>query len=109
MPAVINLDFADVQTVMRDKGIAHIGIGEVKATIRLSWQSKASKGPLLETTIAGATDIIINVSGDISMFDASDAVDYVRESPAMTLTSSSVPCMIQPGRLLPDYRNCNRY
>ncbi len=35
--------------------------------------------PLLETTIAGATDIIINVSGDISMFDASDAVDYVRE------------------------------
>ena len=73
VPAVINLDFADVQTVMRDKGIAHIGIGEGKG------DDKAVESPLLETTIAGATDIIINVSGDISMFDASDAVDYVRE------------------------------
>ena len=40
---------------------------------------EAVESPLLETTIAGASDIIVNVSGDISMFDASDAVDYVRE------------------------------
>ena len=79
VPAVINLDFADVQTVMRDKGIAHIGIGEGKGDDKAVQAVKAAvESPLLETTIAGATDIIINVSGDISMFDASDAVDYVR-------------------------------
>ena len=80
VPAVINLDFADVQTVMRDKGIAHIGIGEGKGDDKAVMAVKAAvESPLLESTIAGATDIIINVSGDISMFDASDAVDYVRE------------------------------
>ena len=80
VPAVINLDFADVQTVMRDKGIAHIGIGEGKGDDKAVMAVKAAvESPLLETTIAGATDIIINVSGDISMFDASDAVDYIRE------------------------------
>ena len=80
VPAVINLDFADVQTVMRDKGIAHIGIGEGKGEDKAVVAVKAAvESPLLEPMIAGATDIIINVSGDISMFDASDAVDYVRE------------------------------
>ena len=80
LPALINLDFADVQTVMTDKGIAHIGIGEGKGDDKAVMAVKAAvESPLLETTIAGATDIIINVSGDISMFDASDAVDYVRE------------------------------
>jgi len=80
VPAVINLDFADVQTVMRDKGIAHIGIGEGKGDDKAVTAVKmAVESPLLETTISGATDIIVNVSGDISMFDASDAVDYIRE------------------------------
>lgn len=80
VPAVINLDFADVQTVMRDKGIAHIGIGEGRGDDKAVQAVKAAvESPLLETTIAGATDIIINVSGDVSMFDASDASDYVRE------------------------------
>ena len=80
VPAVINLDFADVQTVMRDKGIAHIGIGEGTGEEKAVQAVKeAVESPLLETTIAGATDIIVNISGDISMFDASDAVDYVRE------------------------------
>ncbi len=80
VPAVINLDFADVQTVMRDKGIAHIGIGEGAGEDKAVQAVKeAVESPLLETTISGATDIIVNISGDISMFDASDAVDYVRE------------------------------
>ncbi len=62
VPAVINLDFADVQTVMRDKGIAHIGIGEGKGDDKAVMAVKAAvESPLLETTIAGATDIIINV------------------------------------------------
>ena len=79
MPAIINLDFADVQTVMKDKGIAHIGIGSGKGDDKASEAAKmAVESPLLETTITGATHVIINVSGDISLADASDASDYVR-------------------------------
>ena len=80
VPAVINLDFADVQTVMKDKGIAHIGIGSGKGDDKASEAIKmAVESPLLETTISGATDVIINVSGDITLMDASEAADYVRE------------------------------
>lgn len=80
MPAIINLDFADVQTVMKDKGIAHIGIGDGKGDDKASEAVKmAVESPLLETTISGATHVIINVSGDITLADASDAASYVQE------------------------------
>lgn len=80
LPAIINLDFADVQTVMKDKGIAHIGIGEGKGDEKaLDAVKMAVASPLLETTISGATDVIVNVSGDITLADASDAVSYVQE------------------------------
>ena len=80
VPAVINLDFADVQTVMKDKGIAHIGIGTGKGDDKaLEAVKMAVESPLLETTITGATHVIINVSGDITLNDASEASDYVRE------------------------------
>ncbi|MBQ8116860.1 MAG: cell division protein FtsZ [Lachnospiraceae bacterium] len=80
VPAVINLDFADVQTVMKDKGIAHIGIGDGKGEDKaLEAVKMAVESPLLETTISGATDVILNVSGDITLADAADAADYVRE------------------------------
>ncbi len=80
VPSVINLDFADVQTVMKDKGIAHIGIGTGKGDDKASEAVKmAVESPLLETTISGATHVIINVSGDISLADASDAASYVQE------------------------------
>ncbi|MGN1180703.1 MAG: cell division protein FtsZ [Suilimivivens sp.] len=80
VPAVINLDFADVQTVMKDKGIAHIGIGEGKGDDKASEAVKmAVESPLLETTLSGATHVIINVSGDITLADASDAASYVQE------------------------------
>lgn len=89
LPAVINLDFADVQTVMKDKGIAHIGIGTGKGDDKASEAVKmAVESPLLETTISGATDVIINVSGDISLADANDAADYVRE-----LTGDEINCI----------------
>ncbi len=79
LPAIINLDFADIQTVMKDKGIAHIGIGEGKGDDKaLSAVKMAVESPLLETTISGATDVILNVSGDISLPDASDAADFVQ-------------------------------
>ncbi len=79
LPAIINLDFADIQTVMKDKGIAHIGIGEGKGDdTALAAVKMAVESPLLETTINGATDVILNVSGDITLPDASDAADYVQ-------------------------------
>ena len=80
VPSVINLDFADVQTVMKDKGIAHIGIGFGKGEEKAAEAIKmAVESPLLETTINSATDVILNVSGDISIFDANDAASYVQE------------------------------
>ena len=78
--ALINLDFADVQTVMTDKGIAHIGIGSGKGDDKaLQAVKEAVASPLLETTIAGASHVIINISGDITLFDASDAAEYVQD------------------------------
>lgn len=80
LPALINLDFADVQTVMRDKGIAHIGIGEARGDDKaMEAVQQAVSSPLLETTIKGATHVIINISGDISLMDANDAASYVQE------------------------------
>ena len=80
IPSVINLDFADVQTVMTNKGIAHIGIGMGKGEDKAEEAIKmAVESPLLETTIEGASDVIINVSGDISLIDANIAASYVQE------------------------------
>ena len=80
VPALINLDFADVQTVMTDKGIAHIGIGYGKGDDKaLEAVKEAVASPLLETTIEGASHVIINISGDISLMDASDAAEYVQD------------------------------
>lgn len=79
-PGLINLDFADVQTVMKDKGMAHIGIGTAKGDEKaMDAVQQAVASPLLETKINGASDIIVNFSGDISLFDANDAVTYVEE------------------------------
>lgn len=80
MPALINLDFADVQTVMKDKGLAHIGIGMAKGDDKAIEAVKlAVTSPLLETTINGASHVIINISGDISLMDANDAASYVQD------------------------------
>ena len=80
LPALINLDFADVQTVMTDKGIAHIGIGEAKGDDKaIDAVKQAVSSPLLETTITGASHVIINISGDITLMDANDAASYVQD------------------------------
>lgn len=80
LPALINLDFADVQTVMKDKGMAHIGIGSAKGDEKAIEAVKlAVASPLLETTINGASHVIINISGDISLMDANDAASYVQD------------------------------
>ena len=80
VPSLINLDFADVRTVMQDKGIAHLGIGMASGDDKAVEAVKlAVNSPLLETTIQGASDLIVNISGDISLYDAYDAVEYVRD------------------------------
>ena len=80
VPGLINLDFADVQTVMKDKGIAHIGIGNGKGDEKcVDAVKQAITSPLLETTIEGASHVIINVSGDISLIEANEAASYVQE------------------------------
>ncbi|ENY93557.1 cell division protein FtsZ [Hungatella hathewayi 12489931] len=80
VPGLINLDFADVQTVMTDKGIAHIGIGKAKGDEKaLDAVKQAVSSPLLETTIEGASHVIINISGDISLIEANEAASYVQE------------------------------
>ena len=79
-PALINLDFADVVTVMKDKGIAHIGIGEGKGDEKcIDAVKQAITSPLLETSIDGATHVIINVSGEVSLIEANEAATYVQE------------------------------
>ena len=80
VPSLINLDFADIQTVMKDKGIAHIGIGYGRGDDKAIEAVKdAVASPLLETTIVGASHVIINVSGDITLMDASDAANFVQD------------------------------
>lgn len=79
-PALINLDFADVVTVMKDKGIAHIGIGVGKGDDKcVEAVKQAITSPLLETTIDGATHVIINISGEVSLIEANEAASYVQE------------------------------
>ena len=79
-PALINLDFADVVTVMKDKGIAHIGIGMGRGDDKaIEAVKQAITSPLLETTIDGATHVILNISGDISLIEANEAATYVQQ------------------------------
>ncbi len=80
VPALINLDFADVQTVMKDMGFAHIGIGQSSGDEKaLEAVQQAVTSPLLETTISGAANVIINISGNTSLDDVNVAASYVRE------------------------------
>ena len=79
-PGLINLDFADISTVMKDKGVAHIGIGEGHGDDKaVDAVKQAITSPLLDTSIEGATDIIINISGDIGLIEANEAATYVEE------------------------------
>lgn len=76
----MNLDFADVQTIMRDKGIAHIGMGTATGEDRcMAAVQQAIQSPLLETTINGADGMIINFSGDVGFLEASEAATYLEE------------------------------
>lgn len=81
-PALINLDFADVCTVMRDKGIAHMGIGRGSGERRtVEAVKQAVFSPLLETSIEGASSVILNIMGgtDLTLIEINEAADLVRQ------------------------------
>lgn len=81
-PSLINLDFADVRTVMKNRGLAHMGIGEGKGDNRaLDAVRQAVASPLLETTIEGAKAVIINITGgfDLTMSEIDESVKLVKE------------------------------
>ncbi|QIK57407.1 cell division protein FtsZ [Erysipelothrix sp. HDW6A] len=83
VPAMINLDFADVRSVMQGQGSALIGIGMSQGENKsIEAAQKAITSPLLEAQIAGARNAIVNVTGgdSISIHDASEAVEYIREA-----------------------------
>ena len=81
-PGLINLDFADVRSVMKNKGLAHMGIGHYKGenkTIEAVRQAVSS--PLIETTIEGATGVLLNVKGglDLPLNEVYEAADLVKQ------------------------------
>ncbi|MBQ8451347.1 MAG: cell division protein FtsZ [Clostridia bacterium] len=81
-PSLINLDFADVRTVMKNRGLAHMGIGEGKGEKRNELAVRqAIASPLLETSINGAKAVIINVKGgfDLTLEEVNDAVHMVKD------------------------------
>ena len=83
VPAMINLDFADVKTVMESGGMAHMGIGLGSGENKLVDAAKnAISSPLLETNIDGARAVLINVTGgeDISIVDINEAANLIMEA-----------------------------
>lgn len=83
VPAMINLDFADVRAVMEGQGSALIGIGMAQGENKAQEAAaKAITSPLLEAQIRGARNAIVNVTGgeSITIFDANDAVEFIRDS-----------------------------
>ncbi|HHX49779.1 MAG TPA: cell division protein FtsZ [Clostridiales bacterium] len=81
-PSLINLDFADIKTIMKSQGYAHIGIGHGSGENRtLDAVRQAVQSPLLETNIQGATGIIVHVTGgmDLTMEEVNDSVSLIRE------------------------------
>lgn len=80
-PSLINLDFADVNTVMRNQGLAHMGIGRAKGENRIiEAVRQAVSSPLLETTIEGAKSVILNVTGgkDLMLTEINEAATLVQ-------------------------------
>ena len=83
VPALINLDFADVKTVMESGGMAHMGIGTARGENRMVEAAKnAISSPLLETNIDGARAVLINITGgeDISIVDINEAANLVMQA-----------------------------
>jgi cell division protein FtsZ len=80
VPGLVNLDFADVRTIMRDAGSALMGIGEAEGPNRAAEAARtAVSSPLLEASVEGATGILLNITGgpDIGLFEVNEAAEVV--------------------------------
>jgi cell division protein FtsZ len=80
VPGLVNLDFADVRTIMREAGSALMGIGSASGENRAAEAARmAVSSPLLETTIEGATGILLNITGgpEIGLFEVNEAAEVV--------------------------------
>src|SRR5213075_474302 len=80
VPGIVNLDFADVRTIMRDAGSALMGIGVGQGENRASEAARAAvSSPLLESSIEGATGILLNITGptDLGLFEVNEAAEVV--------------------------------
>ncbi|ERI95703.1 cell division protein FtsZ [Clostridiales bacterium oral taxon 876 str. F0540] len=83
IPGLVNLDFADVKTIMIDKGLAHMGTGEGRGDNRAQDAAKqAISSPLLETSIVGATGVLLNITGgqDFSLIEMNEAAEIVQQA-----------------------------
>ena len=83
VPSLINLDFADVKTIMESRGMAHMGIGMGKGENRMLEAAKqAIQSPLLETTIEGATAVLINITGgnSIGILEVNEAASLIAQA-----------------------------
>ncbi|WBW49266.1 cell division protein FtsZ [Peptoniphilus equinus] len=82
VPNLINLDFADVKTIMADKGVAHMGIGIASGDDRAQEAARnAINSPLLETSITGAKSVLLNITAgnDLGIFEVNEAADLIRD------------------------------
>ena len=82
VPNIINLDFADVKTIMYDKGVAHMGIGRASGDDRATEAARlAINSPLLETSIEGAKSVLLNITAgsDLGIFEVNEAADLIRD------------------------------
>ena len=83
VPGLINLDFADVKTIMYDTGMAHMGIGRATGENRAEEAAKqAINSPLLESSIEGARGVLLNITGgrDLGIFEVNTAAELVQKS-----------------------------
>ena len=92
IPGLINLDFADVRTIMHDAGTALMGIGSAGGENRAAEAAKAAiSSPLLEESVEGAMGILLNITGghDLGLFEVNEAAEIVQSAADRTRTSSS--------------------
>lgn len=83
IPGLVNLDFADVRTIMIDKGLAHMGVGRGTGDNRAQEAAKqAISSPLLETSIVGATGVLLNITGgpDLGLLEINEAAEIVQDA-----------------------------
>src|SRR5256886_775861 len=85
IPGLINLDFADVRTIMHDAGSAVMGIGSASGENRAAEAAKAAiSSPLLEQSVEGATGILLNITGgsDLGLFEVNEAAEIIQSAAA---------------------------